>query len=153
MHHPRDRIAHTTASVTPVVEHWLEWELVQGLLFKHLVLMTWLTLLYLLHKYVYWFPDACSSINNLQKTKTTLWVQLHHVFVSHVDERLQYFSNYLDIHIIVKTKLLKLWTFYDDYFVEIMNLYMQENVNINAITRSILLYLFILAYLIIIIVI
>ena len=23
--HPRDRIAHTTAFVTPVVEHWLEW--------------------------------------------------------------------------------------------------------------------------------
>ena len=24
MHHPTDRIAHTTAFVTPVVEHWLE---------------------------------------------------------------------------------------------------------------------------------
>ena len=24
MHHPRDRIAHTTAFVTPVLEHWLE---------------------------------------------------------------------------------------------------------------------------------
>ena len=23
MHHPTDRIAHTTAFVTPVVEHWL----------------------------------------------------------------------------------------------------------------------------------
>ena len=29
MHHPTDRIAHTTAFVTPVVEHWLEWEIVQ----------------------------------------------------------------------------------------------------------------------------
>ena len=24
MHHPTDRITHTTAFVTPVVEHWLE---------------------------------------------------------------------------------------------------------------------------------
>ena len=29
MHHPTDRITHTTAFVTPVVEHWLEWEIVQ----------------------------------------------------------------------------------------------------------------------------
>ena len=27
MHHPTDRITHTTAFVTPVMEHWLEWEL------------------------------------------------------------------------------------------------------------------------------
>ena len=27
MHHPTDRIAHTTAFVTPVVEHWLEREI------------------------------------------------------------------------------------------------------------------------------
>ena len=26
MHHPTDRIIHTTAFVTPVVEHWLERE-------------------------------------------------------------------------------------------------------------------------------
>ena len=26
MHHPTDRITHTTAFVTPVVEHWLEQE-------------------------------------------------------------------------------------------------------------------------------
>ena len=29
MHHPTDRIAHTTAFVAPVVEHWLERELAQ----------------------------------------------------------------------------------------------------------------------------
>ena len=29
MHHPTDRIAHTTAFVTPVMEHWLEREIVQ----------------------------------------------------------------------------------------------------------------------------
>ena len=28
-HHPTDRIAHTMAFVTPVVEHWLEWEIAQ----------------------------------------------------------------------------------------------------------------------------
>ena len=29
MHHPTDRIAHTTAFVTPIVEHWLEQEIAQ----------------------------------------------------------------------------------------------------------------------------
>ena len=29
MHHPTDRIAHTTAFVTPVVELWLEQEIAQ----------------------------------------------------------------------------------------------------------------------------
>ena len=29
MHHPTDRTAHTTAFVTPVVEHWLEREIDQ----------------------------------------------------------------------------------------------------------------------------
>ena len=29
MHHPTDRIVHTTAFVTPVVEHWLEQEIAQ----------------------------------------------------------------------------------------------------------------------------
>ena len=29
MYHPIDRIAHTTAFVTPVVEHWLEQEIAQ----------------------------------------------------------------------------------------------------------------------------
>ena len=29
MHHPIDKIAHTTAFVTPVVEHWLERETAQ----------------------------------------------------------------------------------------------------------------------------
>ena len=29
MHHPTDWIAHTTAFVTPVVEHWLEQEIAQ----------------------------------------------------------------------------------------------------------------------------
>ena len=29
MHHPTDRIAHTTAFVTPVVEHWLEREILR----------------------------------------------------------------------------------------------------------------------------
>ena len=29
MHHPTDRITHTMAFVTPVMEHWLEWEIAQ----------------------------------------------------------------------------------------------------------------------------
>ena len=29
MHHPTDKIAHTTAFVTPVMEHWLEREIAQ----------------------------------------------------------------------------------------------------------------------------
>ena len=29
MHHPTDKIVHTTAFVTPVVEHWLEGEIAQ----------------------------------------------------------------------------------------------------------------------------
>ena len=29
MHHPIDRITHTTAFVTPVVEHWLERDIVE----------------------------------------------------------------------------------------------------------------------------
>ena len=29
MHHPTDRITHTTAFVKPVVEHWLEREIAQ----------------------------------------------------------------------------------------------------------------------------
>ena len=29
MHHPKDRITHTTVFVTPVVEHWLEREIAQ----------------------------------------------------------------------------------------------------------------------------
>ena len=31
MHHPTDRITHTTAFVTPVVEHWLEREIGEGM--------------------------------------------------------------------------------------------------------------------------
>ena len=31
MHHPTDRITHTTAFVTPVVEYWLERETFTGL--------------------------------------------------------------------------------------------------------------------------
>ena len=31
MHHPTDRITHTTAFVIPVVEHWLEREISDGI--------------------------------------------------------------------------------------------------------------------------
>ena len=52
MHHPTDRIIHTTAFVTPVVEHWLEREIAQweqnndaDLLSQHKERVTHLTLL------------------------------------------------------------------------------------------------------------
>ena len=32
MHHPIDRITHTTAFVTPVMEHWLEQRKLNGLI-------------------------------------------------------------------------------------------------------------------------
>ena len=40
VHHPTDRIVHTTAFVTPVTEHWLEQEIAQwihheGLIGRH----------------------------------------------------------------------------------------------------------------------
>ena len=34
MHHPTDRITHTTAFVTPVVENWLEREIAQWVHFS-----------------------------------------------------------------------------------------------------------------------
>ena len=34
MHHPTDRITHTTAFVTSVVEHWLEREIAQWLMIE-----------------------------------------------------------------------------------------------------------------------
>ena len=37
MHHPTDRIAHTTAFVTPVVQHWLEREIARLYGVKHTV--------------------------------------------------------------------------------------------------------------------
>ena len=44
MHHPTDRIAHTTAFVTPVVEHWLEREI--GLKRKHNIAILKLLFMY-----------------------------------------------------------------------------------------------------------
>ena len=38
MHHPTDRITHTTAFVTPVVEHWLEREIAQWVTVHHVVI-------------------------------------------------------------------------------------------------------------------
>ena len=35
MHHPTDRITHTTAFVTPVVEHWLEREIAHRNMNEH----------------------------------------------------------------------------------------------------------------------
>ena len=38
MHHPTDRMTQTTANVTPVVEHWLEW--IDGCLNGQLAIQT-----------------------------------------------------------------------------------------------------------------
>ena len=48
MHHPTDRIRHTTAFVTPVVEHWLEREIIrkEGNVLFNDVLNTFYLLLY-----------------------------------------------------------------------------------------------------------
>ena len=40
MHHPIDMIVHTTAFVTPVVEHWLEREIAQWVKSMHAHLKT-----------------------------------------------------------------------------------------------------------------
>ena len=38
MHHPTDRIAHTTVFVSPVVEHWLEREIAQWIIvWRHMI--------------------------------------------------------------------------------------------------------------------
>ena len=37
MHHPRDRITHTTAFVTPVGEHWLEREIAQWVHYERML--------------------------------------------------------------------------------------------------------------------
>ena len=37
MHHPTDRITHTTAFVTPVVEHWLEREIAQWVILNEVL--------------------------------------------------------------------------------------------------------------------
>ena len=37
MHHPTDRITHTTAFVTRVVEHWLEREIVYVYIYSFIV--------------------------------------------------------------------------------------------------------------------
>ena len=61
MNHPTERIAHTTAFVTPVVEHWLEQELfivkVSGLLLllRRLVQMIKFALVYILSHSLRWF--------------------------------------------------------------------------------------------------
>ena len=37
MHHPTDRITHTMAFVTPVMEHWLEQEIAQWVHYEGLI--------------------------------------------------------------------------------------------------------------------
>ena len=67
MHHPTDRIAHTTAFVTPVVEHWLEREIAQRV---HPMSVP----LHVLAPYIYIYI-AYKQQNTTQKTNTN---QIHH---------------------------------------------------------------------------
>ena len=39
MHHPTDRITHTTAFITPVVEHWPEREIALTVMFPIIMIM------------------------------------------------------------------------------------------------------------------
>ena len=48
MHHPTDRIAHTTAFVTPFVEHWLEEDIAQWVFYANLhIIMKEMEMFYL----------------------------------------------------------------------------------------------------------
>ena len=65
MHHPTDRIAHTTAFVTPVVDHWLEREIAQWV---H-PMTNWL-----------WNTETCSEIN-FQMLRKTAKQNGHNCFI------------------------------------------------------------------------
>ena len=104
MHHPIDRILHTTVFVTPVVEHWLEQEIAQRA--RHEILIWWpiapwayilpcsyilLPLLYLTFN----IPTFCLTPNNV-----CAGVSLNiHSFIyswSHIlEERCSYIIEYL----------------------------------------------------------
>ena len=48
MHNPTDRITHTTAFVTPVVEHWLEREIAQWVIIIIIIIIIIILILLLL---------------------------------------------------------------------------------------------------------
>ena len=67
MHHHTDRIAHTTAFVTPVVEHWLERELWVG---KLPVIMSFLDILN--YKTLDWRWRKCHASDSCDKWNENL---------------------------------------------------------------------------------
>ena len=57
MHHPTYRIAHTTAFVTPVVEHWLEHEIAQWVHYEGFVL--WKKIFYYIPFFLFFYEHIC----------------------------------------------------------------------------------------------
>ena len=65
MHHPTDRIAHTTAFVTPVVAHWLEREIAQRVHTMKVIRK----LCYLYHLKCNHFPNVQENVIVMLQTK------------------------------------------------------------------------------------
>ena len=69
MHHPTDRIIHTTAFVTPVVEHWLERVKIEARPYSYIISLVLLTSIDIILCspsilfYFYWKAgsDSCGS--------------------------------------------------------------------------------------------
>ena len=69
MHHPTDRITHTTAFVTPVVEHWLEREIVNNTdNYRGITLVSCLGKLFtcILNKILIYFDAKNNAISDAQ---------------------------------------------------------------------------------------
>ena len=72
MHHPTDRITHTTAFVTPVVEHWLEREMAQWVHSEQAVVA------HACHGYRYGpLPVPLSGTRNLISSKCSFYASSH----------------------------------------------------------------------------
>ena len=66
MHHPTDRIVHTTAFVKPVVEHWLEQETREQCAVHDITNITFIVFCYL----GYWTNDKFSTAQLVNKMIT-----------------------------------------------------------------------------------
>ena len=76
MHYPTDRIAHTTTFVTPIVEHWLEREIVLYMIMSHIyIVRTEITHCLYLHKHNFVLVCHCFGQNisyDLRKVYTRM---------------------------------------------------------------------------------
>ena len=66
MHHPTDRIAHTTAFVTPVVEHWQEREIAQSK-FLMIIIIIKMMIIIMMIKYVLTVFQRCNLQISIKK--------------------------------------------------------------------------------------